>query len=312
MHKIIIPVAAVLAFSMILLAVPVQQASTTHTATIPNVIDYIVDVLGIPTNGETISSMVFSLDGEYKLSIDVTSSAPRTDTNDPLVFYITVSHHGAKKTLSDSDITLSEVEDTANLITTPASPTEIGTSDVFKVSLTPSASWEAGDTYAVAISATDPSDTDFKGYTITSFTVGRQPALDYDTVVEPSNLQGVTVTSQNGASWGSAVTVIDLPAGTRANIVGLFVENLDTELRKYMIQVGYDESGTFNPVYEGIVELRETSGTIVDDTAYIPIPAPGKSVPADSVVQVRIQTTSPNQSPYAQVKAWIQMVKITV
>jgi len=102
-------------------------------------------ILGNVTSAEfglaEIKREVRNIEGNVTDTLDihvVQVSSPPPDTIETLILYITITYHGEVRSMGDSDITLSEIEDTASLITTPLNPSEIGSTNVFKASLVPS------------------------------------------------------------------------------------------------------------------------------------------------------------------------------
>jgi len=109
------------------------------------------------------------------LSVETIQSTFPSDTStEPLRIFVVVTYQGQKVSLEASDIDLVEFEDSANKITTPANPTEIGAdTDIFLIDLSlDSGTWDKGDRYTVGINVIDQSIIPPRnGFTIASYVV---------------------------------------------------------------------------------------------------------------------------------------------
>ena len=134
---ILIPIVGILSvFLAVLVFTPVDDASSVHII--------LQDNSGITRT----------------LSVDTIQSTFPSDTStESLRIFVVVTYQGQKVSLEASDIDLVELEDSANKITTPANPTEIGAdTDIFLIDLTlDSGTWDKGDRYTVGITVTDQS-----------------------------------------------------------------------------------------------------------------------------------------------------------
>lgn len=153
MRKIIlIPIVGILSvFLTVLVFVPVDDARSVHII--------LQDNSGITRT----------------LSVETIQSTFPSDTStEPLRIFVVVTYQGQKISLEASDIDLVEFEDSANKITTPANPTEIGAdTDIFLIDLSlDSGTWNKGDRYTVGINVIDQSTgLSLKGFTIASYVV---------------------------------------------------------------------------------------------------------------------------------------------